>query len=229
MLHSLVDQIVSFLQLGGPVVTVIAGLSVIAVALVLVKVFEFLSCNIGNSKRCRQAVQLWHLGRPGEAKSYVRIPKSVAEKAVAATLQQLEVKAPKSEVEERIVALASGELHHFSKGIRALEAIAQIAPLIGLFGTVLGMIEAFQALQSAGSNVDPSALAGGIWVALMTTAAGLGVAMPVSLVVTWLEGRIEAERVVTETLTSALLLRPLDAGNTDNSQGYSEVQLAHAH
>ena len=68
------------------------------------------------------------------------------------------------------------------------------------------MIEAFQKLQGAGNAVDPSLLAGGIWVALLTTAAGLALAMPVSLVVTFFEGLIENERVAIETLSSAVIL-----------------------
>ena len=79
-----------------------------------------------------------------------------------------------------------------------LDIIAQIAPLLGLFGTVLGMIAAFQALQDAGTQVDPSLLAGGIWVALTTTAAGLAVAMPTSLIHSWLEGRMDAERGIAD-------------------------------
>ena len=90
-------------------------------------------------------------------------------------------------------------------GFRALDAIAQVAPLLGLFGTVLGMIEAFQKLQEAGNSVDPSLLAGGIWVALLTTACGLAVAMPVSLLLTWFETRIENERVAIETMTATVL------------------------
>jgi len=67
------------------------------------------------------------------------------------------------------------------------------------------MIEAFRNLQEAGSVVDPSVLAGGIWVALLTTAAGLAVAMPVSIVLTWLESRIEDERVAVETFAADIL------------------------
>eukprot|EP00903_Cladosiphon_okamuranus_P002182 g2180.t1 len=207
MLSDILSHITTLLQLGGPVVTVIAGLSVIALALILVKGFEFTSCRIGTSKRAPEATTLWLSGRPGEAKDRLSSARSAAEKSVLTALQLLENRAPRNEIEDHVSVAATRDLHQFSKGVRALEAIAQIAPLIGLFGTVLGMIEAFQALQSAGSNVDPSALAGGIWVALMTTAAGLGVAMPVSLVVSWLEGRLEAERVAIETLTSTLLLK----------------------
>ena len=62
--------------------------------------------------------------------------------------------------------------------LSVLEIIAQVAPLIGLLGTVIGMIEAFSALEAAGARVDPSVFAGGIWTALLTTAAGLLVAIP---------------------------------------------------
>jgi biopolymer transport protein ExbB len=65
--------------------------------------------------------------------------------------------------------------------------------LLGLFGTVLGMIEAFRAMEAAGARVDPSILSGGIWQALLTTAVGLGVAIPVSIAHSWLERRVEVE------------------------------------
>ncbi len=90
-------------------------------------------------------------------------------------------------------------------GFRLLDAVVQVAPLLGLFGTVLGMIEAFQALQDAGSQVDPSILAGGIWVALLTTAVGLVVAMPTSAVLNWFEGRLDAERVLAERAIHTVL------------------------
>lgn len=228
MLSDILGHITSLLQLGGPVVTVIAGLSVIALALILVKGFEFTSCRVGTSKSAAEATSLWLSGRPGEAKARLSSARSAAEKSVLTALQLLESRATRNEIEDHVSVAATRDLHQFSKGVRALEAIAQVAPLIGLFGTVLGMIEAFQALQSAGSNVDPSALAGGIWVALMTTAAGLGVAMPVSLVVSWLEGRLEAERVAIETLTSTLLLKQAVPAPAE-LRSLREPSLSYAH
>ena len=68
-----------------------------------------------------------------------------------------------------------------------------MAPLLGLFGTVLGMIEAFKAMEVAGAQVDPAVLSGGIWQALLTTAVGLGVAIPVSLIHSMLERQGELE------------------------------------
>jgi biopolymer transport protein ExbB len=69
--------------------------------------------------------------------------------------------------------------------------MANAATLLGLFGTVLGMITAFQELQSAGSQVDPALLSGGIWVALLTTAVGLAVAIPATILYNWLDGIVE--------------------------------------
>jgi biopolymer transport protein ExbB len=88
---------------------------------------------------------------------------------------------------EETTRFAKAELAEARSGLRVLELIATIAPLLGLLGTVLGMIEAFQALQDAGSRADPAALAGGIWEALLTTAAGMAVAIPASMALTWFE------------------------------------------
>ena len=59
-----------------------------------------------------------------------------------------------------------------------LEIIANVSPLLGLLGTVVGMIKSFNELEIAGNLVDPALLAGGIWTALLTTAIGLIVAIP---------------------------------------------------
>ncbi|WP_346348176.1 MULTISPECIES: MotA/TolQ/ExbB proton channel family protein [unclassified Sulfitobacter] len=87
---------------------------------------------------------------------------------------------------EEVTRLAAHELAVLRGGLRPLELIATIAPLIGLLGTVLGMIEAFQALETSGGQADPSALAGGIWEALLTTAAGM--AIPAAVALSWFEG-----------------------------------------
>jgi biopolymer transport protein ExbB len=230
MLQELIGQIVSFLSLGGPVVGVIAGLSIIALALVFLKVSEFLRFRIGHPARARAAAANWAAGRKREAAGILRRPDSAAETAVALAMRLSDdPETPKERADELIGNGAVTDLHRFGRGVRALEAIAQVAPLIGLFGTVLGMIEAFQALQSAGSNVDPSALAGGIWVALMTTAAGLAVAMPVSLVVTWLEGRLESERVAIETLVTQVLVGRGPLYTADAPAAPMQLQPSHAY
>jgi len=69
---------------------------------------------------------------------------------------------------------------------------AQIAPLLGLLGTVIGMIEAFQNISELSSQVAPSIIASGIWVAMLTTAFGLIVAIPSYIFYFILESKIES-------------------------------------
>ena len=88
---------------------------------------------------------------------------------------------------EECARVARACLRDAREGLRALDLIVTIAPLIGLLGTVLGMIDAFQALQDTGARADPAALAGGIWEALLTTAAGMAVAIPASMALSWLD------------------------------------------
>lgn len=92
---------------------------------------------------------------------------------------------------DELSRLALRTLDQLSSYLRVLEVIAITAPLIGLFGTVLGMIEAFKAMEMAGSQVNPAVLSGGIWKALLTTAVGLAVAIPANLMNTWFERRNE--------------------------------------
>ena len=84
-----------------------------------------------------------------------------------------------SDIREEILRLSDERLSFYKHKLDSLQVIATIAPLLGLLGTVFGMIEAFQQMEQAGKNIDPSLLSGGIWEALLTTAAGLSVAIPI--------------------------------------------------
>ena len=79
---------------------------------------------------------------------------------------------------DQILILIEKETEKMQRFMPSLEIIAQVSPLIGLLGTVIGMIDSFNELELGGSLVDPAILAGGIWTALLTTAMGLIVAIP---------------------------------------------------
>lgn len=80
---------------------------------------------------------------------------------------------PIAEIQDAVHAAGKYEAFELEKRTDLLASIAGIAPMLGFFGTVTGMIKAFQEIQSLQGNVNPSVLAGGIWEALLTTAAGL--------------------------------------------------------
>jgi len=93
--------------------------------------------------------------------------------------------------EKGLELVASRHIRGLERGLGSLSLISVISPLLGLTGTVLGMIQAFQVIEAHGSRVDPGMLAGGIWQALITTAAGLLVAIPAHVALHYLEGRMD--------------------------------------
>lgn len=186
-------------QIGGPVVVVLMAVAVLTLAVALYKVWQFWMAAVGRHKALSQAVDAWDRGDRTAAHEALGRSKSYLVPVVAMAMS-----APTGGV-QRLQAEAETEFARLESGFRLLDSVAQLAPLLGLFGTVLGMIEAFQALQNAGSQVDPSLLAGGIWVALLTTAVGLVVAMPTALILSWFEHRMEAERVIADKAILTIL------------------------
>ena len=113
---------------------------------------------------------------------------------------------PPEDAREEVARVARAELARMRAGLRPLEVIGTVAPLLGLLGTVLGMIAAFRALQAAGPGADPAVLAGGIWEALLTTAAGMAVAIPATVALTWFESVAEAAQADMEDIATRALL-----------------------
>ncbi|MCK9432435.1 MAG: MotA/TolQ/ExbB proton channel family protein [Candidatus Omnitrophica bacterium] len=97
-----------------------------------------------------------------------------------------------SEEREKLISRAGSKiLRQMGKYLRALAVIVNTATLLGLLGTVTGMIKAFMKIQELGGRVDASVLAGGIWEALITTAAGLFVAIPTMLFYHYFESKVD--------------------------------------
>ena len=194
------------MQQGGFVVVILLCLSVFAMTLILLKFMQIIWFRVGNRSGSRKAVELWLTGQKQDAYQLVNNSNNPSQTALAHLMRGLNAQDVNQDaMREDVERVALDEIGKLRSFMRPLETIVQIAPLLGLFGTVLGMIEAFQTLQSAGSEADPAVLAGGIWVALLTTAVGLAVAIPVAFVVSWFEGRIEAERLIMQEAITSLL------------------------
>ncbi len=115
---------------------------------------------------------------------------------------------PRAEVRETIEDASIHEVPLLEKNLPVLATVAHIAPLLGLLGTVTGMVAAFQVIESKASSlnpVNPGDLAAGIWEALLTTVAGLCVAIPTFVAYNYLVSRVdgfvlEMERSATDLL-----------------------------
>lgn len=211
MIATLHDAILRIADLGGPVVLLLAALSILVLAVVLYKLWQFTTAGVGRHKALQDAIAAWDAGERVAARENLNRSQSYLAPVITMALDGQNDSA-------RLDAEAEVRFARLESGFRFLDSVAQLAPLLGLFGTVLGMISAFQALQAAGAQVDPSILAGGIWVALLTTAVGLAVAMPTSVVLSWLESRMDADRVLAQKALRTIL----------SPQGHQEMTPPHA-
>lgn len=111
-----------------------------------------------------------------EALAEARAGKGAMARILASGLEK--VRKGRGEVEKAISARGSIEISKLERGFMALQVVAKLEPLLGFFGTVTGMINSFAAMASVNAS-DPAAVANGISEALITTAAGLAIAMPI--------------------------------------------------
>tara|TARA_Y100001934_G_C12283917_1_gene741369 strand:+ start:186 stop:872 length:687 start_codon:yes stop_codon:yes gene_type:complete len=125
-------------------------------------------------------------------------------RVVCATVRALEEKPEQAEAEARRVA--GLEIQKLEKNLTMLSFLAQVAPLLGLLGTVLGMVDLFIQLQGSGQgNVVVAELSSGIWKALLTTAAGLAVAVPALAAHSYLASQIDRLRLQVSNVIQRVL------------------------
>mgnify|MGYP001818694455 CR=1 FL=1 len=207
----------ALLERGGPVVILIGLLSVVALAVGLAKLWQFVSCGVGGGRGVQPALQAWTIGDVERAAAHLTRRRNPTARVILHAMTTIPQGRPEAVVREDAERVALRALANLRQYLRVIEATAQVAPLLGLFGTVLGMMRAFQALQASGGGANPAELAGGIWVALITTAVGLAVAMPATLALYWFEGRIEREKTIMEDGLTQLLTswQPPASGDGD--------------
>ena len=173
------QALLDLLAQGGPVVMILLGLSVITLAIALMKLTQYLWLGVWSDGRVESALAEVDAGRAPAALAGLRSRRHVVAQVTAVAIEGAAHRgADESAMRERVATFAEALLGRLRSELRLLELIGNISPLLGLLGTILGMIKAFRELEQAGSQVDPSLLSGGIWEALLTTAVGLAVAIP---------------------------------------------------
>ncbi|MEO1018748.1 MAG: MotA/TolQ/ExbB proton channel family protein [Pseudomonadota bacterium] len=185
--------LIALLSEGGIVIVVLALLSLLMLTIIFAKIIQFRRLRVGDRSFVEPMLTAWRRGDARRAKASLEGKRN----PLAAMLRQVIDPPADIAADQRDIDLerqARSTLAGLDRHLGVLDSIATLSPLLGLFGTVLGMIEAFQAMQAAGGRIEPGMLAGGISTALVTTAAGLAVAIPASAAFSWFEGRLDALR-----------------------------------
>ncbi len=189
---------------GGPIMWPILGCSIWAVAIILEKFWYLQKININTQEFLNKILERIKRHEVKEALSICDEAKNPIANILKAGI--LKYDRPKPKIIEAIEEASIYEIPKIERRLSTLATIAHVSPLLGLLGTVIGMVRAFQIIQAKAASfhpVSPGDLAGGIWEALLTTVAGLVVAIPTYIAYNYLVSKtnsfiLEMEKVSTE-------------------------------
>lgn len=175
---------------GGPVMIAIIMCSVLGLAIIILKLWQLFRITTDSEDFTARLVAKVRAKRYGEAYD---ICAEMAKYPIAVTLKAgLEKRdLPVHEIEKTLERIGNAQVKSLEKYIGGLISIVGIAPLLGFLGTITGLIRAFMTWEAAGSDITVSQLAAGIYEAMITTAAGLIVAVPFYLVCNFIISRIK--------------------------------------
>ena len=174
---------------GGPFMWPIILCSVIAVAIIAERLWTLQERRVMPPELTRKVWQLVETGQVNERVIAALEQNSVLGRLLAVGLSNRH--RDRAVLNERLEDAGRHAVHDLERFLNTLGTIAGVSPLLGLLGTVTGIIKAFEALAAGGIG-DPRALSGGISEALIATAAGLCVAIPALIAFRYLRGRVDA-------------------------------------
>lgn len=193
---------------GGTVMPVILLLSVYVLAVVLYKIYQFWSTGAFSVKFMDSILDAVEHKRISEAMNIAGEQKGPSARVIEAAINAIVNRAISDEKRVRIIESAAvREIRQYENHLRGLEMVANLAPLLGLLGTVTGMVKVFAGISQTASGVDPALLAGGIWEALIATVAGLSVAIPALAAHYMLESRVDAVRANIKDAVMSIMAR----------------------
>jgi biopolymer transport protein ExbB len=197
---------IDLIEKGGVVMVILIGMSIYAFGVLFYKIQQFVTSGVFNTRFIDIAMIPVKRGELTEALRILAPVKSPVARIMRVSIEgirnrDISMKSRESEISR----VGSQELRYLESHMRGLEMIATTGPLLGLLGTVLGMIGAFSKLSEVGSRVDPSLLATGIWEALLTTVGGLVVAVPATAAYYMLDSMIEKVRAAMKDVTVQIL------------------------
>jgi len=170
------QTLMDYFSRGGELMWVLLAFSVVGVAVILDRAIIYLSYGFRPDHWLSRVLLELEAGRTGEALQMARASRHPVARVVQIFLKNL--KRPAKIRLDNVKREGSLALESVEKRLRILACLAHLAPLVGLLGTVQGMIIAFAKIETLAGAPKPSDLAGGIWEALLKTAFGLLVAIP---------------------------------------------------
>ena len=200
-----------FLKLGGPMIWVILGASTVALVVFIQRVLHYHRAQINSMEFLNGVRNVLKRENVVEALSICdATPGPVARLVKVAILNR---ERGRDGVREALEEAGLVEVPPLEDKLNLIATIAQIAPLLGLLGTVLGFIRIFAKLQTQGTLANVQDLSGGVWEALICTAAGLAVAIPCYAGYNYLVSRVNAivldmEKSATEIVNIVAELPP---------------------
>ncbi len=197
---------IDIIEKGGVVMVILIGLSIYALGVILYKIQQFVTSGVFNARFIDKAMGPVKRGELTEALRILGPIKSPVARIMRVAIEcvrnrDISMKSRESEISR----VGSQELRYLESHMRGLEMVATTSPLLGLLGTVIGMVAAFSRLGEAGTRVDPSLLANGIWEALLTTVGGLAVAIPAVAAYYVIDSVIEKVRATMKDTTVQIL------------------------
>ena len=190
---------------GGWMMYPLTLCSMIALGVIFAKFFTLHFAHRGTDRVLEEVEAAANTGDVSAAIEICRETPGPAGAILLAGLRRIQTRRlAAGELESAVATTGTIELGFLERGLVILATIANVAPLMGFLGTVVGMVLAFAAIELAG-DVDPTLVAGGIKVALLTTAAGLLIAVPVNISYNFFVTRIDKLIVDMEQGTQKIL------------------------
>jgi biopolymer transport protein ExbB len=182
------EQVADIWSGGGFMMWPLATAAVIGLVIIVWKLFDLSSKSLRTRKFLREVDELIAQRRINDALALSRDSNTPAGRIMAAGLER------HTEGSERVMKAIENvgliEMAGLESGLVWLATVSNVAPLLGFLGTVIGMIQAFQAIEAAG-EVEATLVAGGIKVALITTATGLAIAIPMNIAHNYFVTRVD--------------------------------------
>ncbi|MBO6850012.1 MAG: MotA/TolQ/ExbB proton channel family protein [Marinobacter sp.] len=205
---NLSNPLSQLIGMGGPVMMVLLALAIAgAVTFVYLMLFgAFYTPRL--TAKLKKSITFWQQSPSGQAPSQLRQQAGFRARLnplhhlVVNTMEDQLARRHPQQIRETAARDAQKALEPFEAPLKIIEVIAALAPLLGLLGTVLGMMEAFSAMAATEGRANATQLSGGIYEALTTTAAGLVVAIPFAALAAWIEFRL---RRIHKTVNGALI------------------------